>query len=35
MKTAYVKWDWEDPVCEDNRGHDKSEWGHISKDKLK
>ena len=35
MKTVNVKWNWEDPVCDENKGHAKSEWGNVSKEKLK
>lgn len=27
MKTVDVKFHWEKPVCEDNKGHNCDEWG--------
>ena len=27
METVHVKFHWEKPICEDNSGHNCSEWG--------
>ena len=35
METVHIEWDWEEPICDDNKGHDKSEWGTASKEKAK
>lgn len=27
MQTIYLKLQWKEPVCPDNKGHNCSEWG--------
>jgi len=31
VKTRFVEWNWEKPSIEENNGHNRSEWGLLSK----
>ena len=28
MKKIIIKFDWDNPICENNMGHNLNEWGH-------
>ena len=27
METIHIKYQWKEPVCQDNKGHNCGEWG--------